>query len=117
MDRISWGPIIAFFKLFDGKREARPEEIKSTRSGGQRCGEINNEDEKTKTKGRNNWKYFVYCFGNINSLVVVSQAEKIIEILIETDRVSETKEETWDLRLALNVPNKSLILMTLLVKC
>lgn len=51
--------------------------------------------KKTKTKGRNNWKYFAYCFGNIDSVVVVSRAKKIIEILIERDRVSETKKEMW----------------------
>lgn len=46
---------------------------------------------KTKTKERNNWKYFVYCFGNVNSVVALSHAKKIIEILIERDRPSETK--------------------------
>lgn len=50
----------------------------------------------------------MYCFGNINSVVVLSHAKKVIEILIERDRVSEakmkqrTKTETRDLNVALN---------------
>lgn len=57
--------------------------------------------EQTKTKERNNWKHFV-CFGNIKSVVALSHAKKIIEILIEGDRDRESERkrnkgrQTWD---------------------
>lgn len=86
----SRGPIIAFPQTVRcqsgaetaGKHAPRVEQSKVVRlvMGG-----------KTKTKERNNWEYFVYCFGNINSVVALSHAKKIIEILIERDRLSETK--------------------------
>lgn len=68
------GPIIAFFKLFDEKGRT------STLSGTNRRGDINNEETIGNT----------LC----TALEIIIRLN-IIEILIKTDRASETKEETW----------------------
>lgn len=68
------GPIIAFFKLFDEKGRT------STLSGTKRRGDINNEETIGNT----------LC----TALEIIIRLN-IIEILIKTDRASETKEETW----------------------